>query len=206
MKGEQTLKKVYLLLLVNCIALFTFVGQALATDSLIWLTYNMAIPMGDLEEFTADTSFRGWSFEYRNLVRDRLSLGISFAWQGFSEREDGTFTEGTLTATGTQIRYMNSYPIMATGHMYTGDVDRFRVYGGLGAGTFYMQERFDFGIHSFYSSHWHFGLVPEVGLMIPVGWRSSIVGNVRYNYAFKTSDEPAYSYWGFNVGIASYNW
>jgi hypothetical protein len=206
MKGERILKKACISLLVSCLALLALAGQALARDSLLWLTYDMAIPMGDLEEFTADTSFRGWSLEYRNLVRDRLSVGISVSWQGFSEREDGTFTEGTITATGTQIRYMHSYPIMATGHLYTGDYGGFRIYGGLGVGAFYMNERFDFGIHSYYSSHWHFGVVPEAGLMIPVGYRSNIVGNVRYNYAFKTSDEPTYSYWGFNVGIAAYNW
>ncbi len=178
----------------------------MAYDPLTTFTYNMAQPLGELKDFTPDFSWRGWSFGYRSFIRDHLSLGVSFSWQGFSQMESGTYTEGSVTATGTQVRYVNAYPIMATGYAYTGEPGGFRLYGGLGVGTFYIQERFDFGLNIFYDNHWHFGLVPEAGLLLPLGgspW--NLLGNVTYNYAFGTKNNNSVSYVGFNVGFALEN-
>jgi len=175
----------------------------MAYDPIITFTYNMAQPLGQLQDATPDFSWRGWSFGYRSHMRDHLSLGFSFSWQTFSELESGTFTKGTATATGTFIRYVNSLPIMLTGHVYTGDPDGFRVYGGIGIGTFYIKERFDFGLQTFYDNHWHFGLVPEAGVMLPLGGSSwDLLGNVTYNYAFSTKNYNSISYVGINIGFA----
>jgi len=200
------LKKRCLFICALCAIIFALAGPAVASDTYTILTYNMAQPLGELEDFTSDFSFRGWSFAYRNFIRDRLSLGFCVSWQGFSQKESGTYTAGPITATGTQIRYVNSIPIMATGYVYTGDPGGFRLYGGLGAGTFYIQDRFDFGLYTFYEDHWHFGLVPEAGVMFPLGsspW--NLLGNVTYNYAFGTKNYRASSYVAFNVGFAFEN-
>ena len=178
----------------------------MAFDPLTIFSYNMAQPLGELKEVTPDFSWRGWTFGYRNFIRDQVSLGISFSWQGFSMMEQGSFTEGPVTATGTQVRYINSFPIMATGHFYTGGLGGFRLYGGLGVGTFYVQRRYDFGLARFYDNSWHFGLVPEAGIMLPLGaspWM--LLGNVTYNYAFQTKDTSSLSYVGFNIGFAFEN-
>jgi hypothetical protein len=180
---------------------------ATADESFIVLTYGMASPTGDLETYTPDNSFRGWGFEYRNLLRDRLSLGFGFAWQSFSRLEQGTFINGNLTVTGSNIREVDSIPIMVTGGVYTGDPGGARVYANLGVGTYYVTNRFDFGTASSFETSWHFGLSPEVGLMLPLGaslW--NILGNVKYNYGFKTSEQSALSYWGLNLGLAFNNY
>ena len=200
------MKKRCLIICVLCALIIAVAGPAMAYDPLTIFTYNMAEPLGELKETTPDFSWRGWAFEYRSFLRDQLSLGFSFGWQGFSSMESGTFTDGSITASGTYIHYVNSFPIMATGHVYTGDPGGFRLYGGLGVGTFYIKERFSFGTAQFYDNHWHFGLVPEAGVMLPLGgslW--NLLGNVTYNYAFGTSNSDSISYVGFNVGFAFEN-
>ena len=175
----------------------------MAFDPLTIFTYNMADPLGELKDSTPGYSWRGWSFGYRSFLRDHMSLGFSFAWQGFSQMESGTYTEGSITASGTLVRYVNSFPIMATGHVYTGYSGGFRLYGGLGVGTFHIRERLDFGLYKFYDSYWLFGLVPEVGVMVPLGgspW--NLLGNATYNYAFGTKNYSSTTYVGFNVGFA----
>jgi hypothetical protein len=199
-------KKRNLIVIVIVALLFALAMPLGANDSYTVLTYNMAQPFGDLKDATPDFSWRGWGFSYRNLIRDNLSLGFSFAWQGFSQKYSGTYTSGSVTATGTYVLYKNYVPLMATGHVYTGELGGMRLYGGLGVGAIRITDRLNFGLFSFYNYHWHFGLVPEAGVVIPVGgslW--NILGSVTYNYAFGTSDYGASSYLGVNVGFALEN-
>jgi hypothetical protein len=197
------MKKRNLIILIVVALLFALAMPLSANDSYSVLTYNMAVPFGDLKDATSDFSWRGWGFSYRNFIRDHLSLGFSFAWQGFSEKYSGTYESGPISATGTFVLYANYVPLMATGHFYTGEMGGMRLYGGLGIGAFRIQDRYDFGLYSFYEDHWHFGLVPEAGVVIPVGgsfW--NLMGSVTYNYAFKTNDYEASSYMGIQVGFA----
>ena len=44
--------------------------------------------------------------------------------------------------------------------------------------------------------------MPEAGVVIPMGYDSNLFLGLKYNYAFKKDDVPAYSYWNVNIGIA----
>lgn len=197
------MKKHNLVILIVFVFLAAVAMPLTSNDSFTVFTYDMAQPFGDLKEATPDFSWRGWSFSYRNLIRDQLSVGLSVGWQGFNRMESGTYESGPVSATGTFIRRINAIPLMAIAHMYTGESGGMRLYGGLGVGTFYMQERYEYGIFYFYEDHWHFGLVPEAGVIFPVGsnlW--NLLGSVTYNYAFGTNDYEAVSYLGIQVGLA----
>ena len=158
------MKKHNLVILIVFVFLAAVAMPLTSNDSFTVFTYDMAQPFGDLKEATPDFSWRGWSFSYRNLIRDQLSVGLSVGWQGFNRMESGTYESGPVSATGTFIRRINAIPLMAIAHMYTGESGGMRLYGGLGIGTFYMQERYEYGIFYFYEDHWHFGLVPEAGV------------------------------------------
>ena len=200
------MKKHNLVIIIGFVFIAAAAVPLTAYDSYTILTYDMAQPFGDLKETTPDFSWRGWAFSYRNHIRDQLSLGLSVGWQGFSRMESGTYESGPVSATGTFVRYVSAAPLMATAHLYTGSPGGFRLYGGLGIGTFYIQDRYNFGIFAFYEDHWHFGLAPELGVMLPVGaslW--NLLGSVTYNYGFGTSNYEAVSYLGINVGFAFEN-
>ena len=70
----------------------------------------------------------------------------------------------------------------------------------VGRGT--ADERLEIGIVAIEESSWHFGLAPEVGVMIPVGYYTNFIAGARYNYAFKSGDSPEYQWLTFSVGFA----
>jgi hypothetical protein len=194
------------LFLFLSVSLFALAGgasgrRAFAQDALAVFTYSMGLPTGDLKEYADEYSWRGWSFDYRFFLRDRLSVGFGLGWQNFSELVSGTFTQGTITATGTQVRYATGYPLMGTAYLYTGEPGGMRLYAGSQAGLYYVTKRFDFGIYSFYEDYFQFGLIPEAGILLPLS-RINLIGCVRYHYAFKTSDTGAFSHVSFNIGFA----
>ena len=47
-----------------------------------------------------------------------------------------------------------------------------------------------------------FGLTPEIGVMVPVGYYTNLIMGARYNYAFKSGDSPEYQWFTFSVGFS----
>ena len=181
--------------------------QAHAQNSgLFQVTYNMAAPMGDTKDFTDGYSWRGFNIGGRWFVNKNLSWGLNFGWNIFDQKITGTTEIENGAATGTQIRYLNSWPMMLNTHYYFGSKYSFRPYVGLNAGTYYIYERLDFGIYTIDRDNWHFGLAPELGFTYPVS-ESLLLVNLQYNYAFASGTSiggsaKAFSYIGINVGFA----
>ncbi len=106
---------------------------------------------------------------------------------------------------GNQYRIMYGSPIMATAFWYPKsplDNPSYMPYLGLGVGTIYTKERLEIGIVAFEDTAWHFGLSPEAGVMIPVGYYTNLLVGARYNYAFESGDSPEYQWWTLSVGFA----
>ena len=61
-------------------------------------------------------------------------------------------------------------------------------------------ERLEIGLSAIVADAWHFGLAPEVGLIVPVGWRARAMLQARYNWALR-ANEIEHTYWGINVGF-----
>ncbi len=176
-------------------------------SSSLWsLTYNMSFPMNDTKDFISKSSFRGIGVDGRGYVTDYLTVGGSISWNVFYEKIDKlTVTEENITLTGTQYRYINTCPIFVNTHYYYGNGDKITPYAGIGVGTYYVYQRQDVGLYAFSDKSWHFGLNPEIGVMIPTGGGVSIMVNVKYNYGFKTKNYDPISYFGINVGLAWIN-
>jgi hypothetical protein len=201
--AKQRIVKLVFVLAVSLLACAggAFTERVFAQEALAVFTYSMGLPTADLKEYADEFSYRGFSFDYRFFLRDQLSVGFGLGWQNFSELESGTFSQGTITATGTQIRYATGYPFMGTGYFYLGDPGGFRPYAGLQGGLYYVVKRFDFGAYSFYEDFFQFGLIPEAGVLVPLS-RINLIANVKYHYAFATADANAFSHFSFNIGIA----
>jgi hypothetical protein len=95
---------------------------------------------------------------------------------------------------------------MLTSHLHIGGPRAaIRPYLGVGVGTYYVVERFELGINMFESNNWHFGVVPEVGVLFPTDY-VSILTSLKYNQAFEAGksingEAKSYSYWGINIGF-----
>jgi opacity protein-like surface antigen len=165
------------------------------------LSYNTALPLGETADYIGKYSFRGFGLEARWEVAPEWYVGFNASWNTFYESTSGSFTEGTRTLTGTQYRYLNSYPLMLTAFKGFGERGAFSPYAGLGIGGIKVDKRSEMGLWQITENKWHFGLAPEIGTTIYTMGNFEILFSVRYNYAFKTGSVPAYSYLGINLGI-----
>ncbi len=200
-----------LLLALPVIAALVPVGPAQAQgDSWLALTYNVSVPIGNTADYIGQVSFRGAAFDYRQERTRYWTLGFTAAWHVFNEEVFGT-ASGTRTGevgpgqgidiTGNQFRYINAFPLLVTSHYYFGKEIHTRFYAGGGVGTYYIKARTELSQFAFTEDNWHFGLAPEVGVTTPLGEGMGIF-NVRWNYAFKSGDVDAQSYFTFAVGLA----
>ena len=183
------------------IACFAFTSQAQEWDWATTFNYSIGLPTGDLKEYTDNTSFRGISFEAKKFQTEQISIGFSLGWQIFKNRLEGTFSQTGQDVTGTQVRYVNAFPIMATGHYQFGEPGGVRPYAGVGLGTVHTLQRTDVGLFTVSNNNWHFGFYPEVGVFIPVSFDMGVNVAAKYNYAVAASNSIDYSYLSLSVGL-----
>ena len=139
-----------------------------------------------------------------------LMIGLHFAWHVFNEKTSGPAQHRRCRHKGQpSVVYINSFPMMLTGHWYTGSREEMQFFFGTGVGAYYIRQRFEIGVFAEDQNNWHFGIAPEVGVQFPFG---DIDGtfSVRYDYAFKSGesvqgDGQAYSYLRFAVGVGVRN-
>ena len=170
------------------------------------ISYDIGLPVGGTSDFISAPSFRGFGLEGRGFITDNLSYGGSFNWAVLYEEvgpEEWTIPESeTSTAYGKQYRFINSYPIMGTMHYYLGEWDATRFYVGTGIGAHIVNQRTDAGLYSVDDNKWRLGFAPEVGVLIPISFGSSLNLSTKYQYAVKVGDSPAVSYLSFKIGFA----
>lgn len=194
------MKKLFIAITI-CIATQSLMAQD-AGHALYSLQYSVAYPMGDLNDFISKTSFRGFSMEFRKMVNDHVLAGLEFGWNVFyAKMENATESEGTITLTGTQFRYLSSFPMLVEVGYSTKSSEQLSPYALLGIGTIYHRSRLDVGIWEFSNEAWHFALKPEVGLIYKLGADAGVLLNVKYYDAFKTSDTKAITYLTTNLGF-----
>jgi outer membrane protein W len=173
-----------------------------SAQGLVNFNYQVTYPSGETNDYIDKISFRGVGMEWRKYIQDDISAGISLNWNVFHKVETKIEQLEDGAVTGTQNRTINSFPFMVTAHYYLGGRRDIRPYGGLGLGAFLIEKKLDIGIYSLSESNWHFGVSPELGVQFPVGYDTTIMVALKYNYAFETKEEQN-SYFGLSVGFAT---
>ena len=193
-------------------SLLALLASSALADNKFGLTYNISIPDGDTADFISETSWRGMGLEWR---WDRegdlpVTFGFSMAWHVFSQRLTGTQQLESGAVSGVQDRYLNSLPFLLTAHYTMGSPRGIQLYFGGGLGAQYVVQRLQLGINVLEESNWHFAIVPEAGLMFPLGTIHGIF-NVKYDYAVEAGsyiggDSRDWQYFGVNVGVVYTYW
>ena len=183
--------------------------QLFSQGALIALDYSISSPTADTKEYISDPSYRGISVESRALIRPNFSAGILLGWYSFQQNSDQLFIVKDDTVSGMHTRRLRSYPFMLNTHFYLGTEQGFRLYLGMNAGAYFIAQQVETGNTQYDKSNWQFGVVPEAGFLIPLGWFANIHLNARYNYAFKSGESisgnpMAQSYWSAGIGLAYY--
>lgn len=165
-------------------------------------TYQAALTSGPTADFIDQLSWRNMGLEARKMVGENASLGVFFGWNVFNEELNTTSSLGAVDISGFQSRFVNAFPMLVTAHYYPGvrQSTSARFFVGTGVGTYYIENRAELGLTSVTVNKWHFGIAPEIGVLVP----SSRVGDgllsVKYNYAFEAGGIER-AYWTFGVGL-----
>jgi hypothetical protein len=174
-----------------------------AQSSFFGMTYDVSIPTGDTEKFISGVQWRGMGLEGRWYTSKNMSLGFAWDWNVFQEVVLETANIENRAITGNQVRNINAFPFLMTGHFYLKGSSFVQPYFGLGAGVYFVKRRLDIGILSVDEDTWQFGLAPEVGFLFPMDMGFNLLLKLRYNYAFDAGTGDPISYFGINVGFAS---
>jgi hypothetical protein len=169
-------------------------------------TWNISIPDGDTKDFVDETSLRGFGLEFRKQVRPATTFGIMGSWEVFHERTNETIDFGFGSVTGSQDRYINSFPIMLGLHRYFGSEGGIRPYIGINGGGFVLIQTLRLGLSEIEEDSWEWGIMPEVGFIKPIQRGAAFIANVRYSMALTGEDlagnDEQLTYWGVRVGFA----
>ena len=176
----KTLPVIMLILFINT--------QAKAQNWYGAFSYQISFPTGDTKDFADKTSFIGFSLDFRRAVAPKTTVGLLLGWNVFHERTSDVIDlvrDGNPGAvSGLQDRTLNSFPFMINAHKYFGKDNGTSFFAGLNAGGYYMLQQFDIGIYTFGNDQWQWGIIPEVGIVIPLQDESSLVITGKYHFAF----------------------
>jgi hypothetical protein len=196
------MKKLIILLVLGFSMAFSSTSHAQGGG--VWnFTWDIGFPVSSTSDFISQASLRGFAIEGRGYVSNRFLVGGRAAWHVFYENFGWVTEQGDgFTINGYKRRYMNAIPLMVTGHYEFGN-GVVLPYLGFGVGTYYLETRDFMGIYYVQEKAWHFGVYPEIGIVIPFGNGSTGFNiNAKYNYAAKTSDTKEQSWISLGVGLS----
>ena len=186
-------------------------AQYSSNRSIFGMTWDFGLPLDNTKDYIDRTSFLGFNLNGRTPISPEISVGGMFGWNVFDlvsrdpiEIERPGFG-GTIS--GTQERYLNMFPMMASG-FYNFDTGDIVPYAGLNLGAYYVIQRFAIGTIALEQYTWHFGVAPEVGILVSLGGSTYLMASAQYHYAFDSGetiggkDDNSYSWIGLNLGLA----
>jgi hypothetical protein len=212
---EYTMKKtIKMLAKMAAVAVLALVllTPANAQEGLSILSWSISLPSGNTKDFSQDNeSFRGITFTYRYFPQPSLSFGVYGGWHVFNGETVDTIEvdqeEFKGAVTGKQWRYINSFPIMANVHFYSGRPGRTQLFLGMNAGGMIIEERLDINIWAIKSNKWHWAVAPEVGVNLPLGYNTGLAISAIYHYAFSAGEKlvgesSKHQYLSINIGVS----
>ena len=191
---------------------FILVGIALlistvttAQDNFFAITYNTALTTGETNDFISKYSWGAMGLEWKKMLNDEVSVGFNIAWQIMSQKVENDVIEIpdlNLTLAGTQVRYLNYFPMTVTGTYHINPEGKVIPFIGAGAGLYRVLQRFDISGFAFDQNTWNFGFYPEAGVIFPTGGSADFFVNTKYHYILPSNSGPAHSFLNINVGFS----
>jgi hypothetical protein len=171
--------------------------------TLIGVSYQFSIPIGETFNYTAPVSWRGIGLDVATFVKPELAVGLAFGWNVFFDNTTATIHFQGVDITGNQDRTLNVWPVLANVRWFpriSSNRD-LQPYIGANVGGYIIERYLGIGLTAFQQTNFHFGVAPEIGVFFqqPFG---AIFLNARYNMAFASGGVPFQQFLGFNLGYA----
>ncbi len=159
-------------------------------ESLYLFNYEVSSAVGSFNDYINSTSWRGFGFEGRSMVRDNVSVGLGFDFNRYSQEysmlSQTVGTGGTIS--GPVYRYADQFALKALFHAYLrpGAV---RPYLGVGLGGVWSYSYGQTADLSRSDNGFDFVASPEVGVVLTAARGASSAGlNVAFRYNYTTAD------------------
>lgn len=176
---------------------------AMAQGGNITVSYPIAFPMGDLNDYISKTSFRGINFEFNRQIKPQVSVGLEVGWNVFyNDAGNVQYKDQTVTVTGKQYRYTNSVPILVGAQYWpTPKGSKAAPYVGVGIGTVYSNRTTDLGLYRITTEAWQFAIRPELGFVFKTSAGVNPFVGVKYYWPFNSSDLDGQNFLSVNIGL-----
>lgn len=158
-------------------------------------SWNIAFPLGDLNDWVNQPGFAGFDFGGRYKVTNSLYAGFNIAWQRIAKiYEDETFTipEKGIAINAENYRFTWMVPFQAVIAYHLNPGKMISPYLGLGIGGDYMEHHMMIQEYDIYETAWDFSLTPEIGLLAKFGAYSNWGGIIAFNYKWTTNKIDIY--------------
>jgi len=199
------MKKIYLTALL-------IIGFIVSTNAqqFYWTTnWEISKGVGDTGDFIESVNFRGISFDGRYFINENVTVGGFVSWNALYDKLKNLppieFEDDGLVGhvSGTQVHYLNVFPILANMHYFFDADGKIKPYAGIGLGGVYVEQRNDIGFRSFNSDSFGFAAQPEIGVFIPFNSYSGTGINlaVRYLYGSSAGELKSLSMLNFAIGF-----
>ena len=178
-------------------------ARAQIPPTLVGLSYQFSIPIGETYNYTPPVSWRGIGLDVASFVRPDLAVGLAFGWNVFHENVTGTINLKGTDIYGNQYRTLNVWPTLANARWFpklSSNRD-IQPYIGANIGGYIIEQYFAVGQTASQTTNFHFGLAPEIGVFFqnPVG---AVFLNARYNMAFAAGGVPFQQFLSISLGYA----
>ena len=185
----------FLIILTTCI-----LYQSVFSQQLLGLSYNVGMPVGEMRDFVDETSYVGFGVEGRQFKNQNLAYGLSFGWNKFQQES----INQTGNVNEIEDHLVDSFPLLLNLDYYLFDeVAKFRPYGGLNAGIYFINARKISSTSAFKDKGFHFGFAPEIGFLTELSYDLKLMVFMRYNYAFKSAEYSEYTYISIHFSFVS---
>lgn len=194
-------------------------GERKPSEFLVAATVEPSLMMGELAEYAGSFGIAGFGIGLRYLGLAPFRFGAAIGWHSVSETRQDSISQGEGTYTGTMIKELSFTPLLMNVGYAFGEAGARRgdavqstpgsgkkkkieptPYISLGAGASLASRRADFGIASVNEELWHFTVVPEFGVEVPVG-PVHIVGSLRLHLLLPAGGYGAQNYASLGLGI-----
>jgi hypothetical protein len=191
------MKKIFIIAILS---VFTVV--AYSQSGITSLTYSMGFGTGNMHDYISKASFRGFTVDYRGLVRSNVGLGVELGWNVFyDELPDAEYDYRNLTLSGKQWRTTNHFPILLGADYYFNPDADMTPFAGFGLGTMYSLQNTDMSLYTLEKDAWQFAIRPEVGLIFKPAPGVGFNISSKYYYGFKGGELDAQGFFTINVGF-----
>jgi len=178
-------------------------ARAALPPTLVGLSYQFSVPIGETANYTSPVSWRGFGLDVMTWVRRDLSVGLAFGWNVFFNNTTQTINIKGVDITGNQDRTLNVWPTLVNARWFPAISSNrdIQPYIGANVGGYIIERYLGIGLTAFQETHYHFGLAPEIGVLFEQRY-GVIFLNARYNMAFAAGGVPFQQFLGFNFGYA----